>query len=870
VVLVFEKARSACGGSSKMDDGIQKAIKMGEANKHVIQLAQNWCGHIGVKIFGGIGLVEIQTGLPIGHRSFKCPHAAAQGFAGADLRSVALDFYDRNCVGCKQRLPVRFPNLSQLVGERDTAQQRAKEAADREKARQLAKFEARAARREQLSHNCAPAQAGLFDLINRLDREPSEETKRILLETATSVPEKFNSAVQETLFELLSSGQYLQAGAAIETLLKIKADPARLCEAGLRLFASGHHSDFAGEAVQKGLNADHEPLIPEALAGIIHLAMSFHGFLGGGHRVGNPLPLLKVYELFPSKILAGVRDQLRGPEKEQRIEACNAVLSILQVDPDFGARIAGELIRSISLPDDGYGETGSAAHWAARSLAQGMLYRPDAIDTIVQEQLPFADEEKAEALLDVYHQALRRDDLEEGEDHGHAARALAYSRLVQSLTRRAESHALSKVVSFLQYDAKDFPDLLEQHAETLLGAAALIAEELDTPDAAGSSLSLKPDMLKALETGSRRMTLNSALNALADLMGLAASQAPKEFGASIIKMFGELGEQHGRLKSILVKCFGRMAANSTTLSLAIPSLYRAMTDQSSLVRSAAAGACGALARYEPEDLPELLHDTFLLLLSDPFVIVHQSAVEALEQFPVPQARVPHVIQLLMSWVITYRNSRSNARFLAACINQLLSFSAEQSLPLNLRDAIVRIIAEMDTDAALKVVRRQGRMLRGSAGYTALLVRLLAEAELSEYDVSDLVEELYTSDPAEIRSDAKNIVTAAKNCSALEHDITNELLEILTSTGAWKAAAEIARNATARFTDSVWDRPMRLRSLARQLSAEIEAASADGDLDVIAKLTARWRDTLAQMAKDDEDNQKNRNPVFGIPIPNPSE
>src|ERR1700727_198251 len=125
-----------------IEDGIQKAIRIGEANKEVIQLAQNWCAHISVERRGGTGLVEAETGLPIGMRSFKCPYAAAQGFAGMDLGHIALDFYDRNCVGCKQRLPVRLPNLSQLVGERDMAQQHAQEAADREKARQLAKFEA--------------------------------------------------------------------------------------------------------------------------------------------------------------------------------------------------------------------------------------------------------------------------------------------------------------------------------------------------------------------------------------------------------------------------------------------------------------------------------------------------------------------------------------------------------------------------------------------------------------------------------------------------------------------------------------------------------------------------------------------------------
>jgi len=67
------------------------------------------------KRFGGTGMVELETGLPIGSRSFKCQHASAGGMAGMDLRMIALDFFDRNCKGCEKRVPVRIPNLSDFV-----------------------------------------------------------------------------------------------------------------------------------------------------------------------------------------------------------------------------------------------------------------------------------------------------------------------------------------------------------------------------------------------------------------------------------------------------------------------------------------------------------------------------------------------------------------------------------------------------------------------------------------------------------------------------------------------------------------------------------------------------------------------------------
>jgi len=104
-----------------MDREIQRATDIGHTNQEVLELAQNWCAHLTVEPWGGVGLVEQRTGLPIGMRRIRCPFARATGFAGMKLESVALDFYDRNCIGCKERRPVRLvashePDRTVIVG----------------------------------------------------------------------------------------------------------------------------------------------------------------------------------------------------------------------------------------------------------------------------------------------------------------------------------------------------------------------------------------------------------------------------------------------------------------------------------------------------------------------------------------------------------------------------------------------------------------------------------------------------------------------------------------------------------------------------------------------------------------------------------
>ncbi|HTQ59632.1 MAG TPA: hypothetical protein VMI32_05390, partial [Candidatus Solibacter sp.] len=180
---------------------IEQAVRIGERNKEVIELVQNWCAHAEVVQNGGIGLVEIQTGLPIGMRFFKCKYARAQGMAGMMLDEIAVDFYDRNCGDCKDRSPVRLPNLSELVAKRDAARARQAEAQTKHAEAETKAFGERANRRSKLSEGSAPARADIFAAIDSFDRQPSEEHKKVLLGMAGAVPGQFDDGLQHALYD---------------------------------------------------------------------------------------------------------------------------------------------------------------------------------------------------------------------------------------------------------------------------------------------------------------------------------------------------------------------------------------------------------------------------------------------------------------------------------------------------------------------------------------------------------------------------------------------------------------------------------------------------------------------------------------------
>ena len=79
-------------------------IALGQRNAEVIEFFQRFCGNIRIEVSGGIGMLEAATGLPIGHRAFRCAHASGNIVSGMMLEDLAVDFYEQHCRGCAFRV----------------------------------------------------------------------------------------------------------------------------------------------------------------------------------------------------------------------------------------------------------------------------------------------------------------------------------------------------------------------------------------------------------------------------------------------------------------------------------------------------------------------------------------------------------------------------------------------------------------------------------------------------------------------------------------------------------------------------------------------------------------------------------------------
>ena len=185
-----------------IQDDLARATEIGVENLAIISLAADWCEHIGVtKGPMGTGLVEQATGLPISGGSLRCQYATAPTSFGMVLKHNAVEFYERNCVGCAYHKPTgRTPNLrtwsDEIIAWRNEEARRVQVQRDLESEQRRRRSE----ERRFLLGAPDPSVQAILDLVERVDAELSDpEAEQLLLKHAELSPQDFPDPLLEHL-----------------------------------------------------------------------------------------------------------------------------------------------------------------------------------------------------------------------------------------------------------------------------------------------------------------------------------------------------------------------------------------------------------------------------------------------------------------------------------------------------------------------------------------------------------------------------------------------------------------------------------------------------------------------------------------------
>ena len=392
-----------------MRDRIQDAIENGQRNQHVLQLLYNWCGHVRARK-EGVGMVEQMTGLPIGHMSLECPHAPAGGMSAFELADTALDFHDRNCVDCKFRKPMGFPNLTELLTEREKRQNAQRLEQERQQGETANRLASREAARRNIRGSLDAISATTLDRIVELDRQ-EEGAGQKLIETAKLAPETFTPEITDHLFELINSQEYGLVGPSLEAVSHLPVDSARLCNAALRALRSFAHGEMGGAIVEKNCaNAD-PGLIADALPAIASLANPPSFDFGPGQRREPVMgPLKALYAHHKDAVRAGLRQMLESKRPYIARIAALGLSALISVDGTLTSFLVPDLIAKLAranrLLEGREDEVEDTLNDIRTVLVVDFKADPAKVDQLIKDFLLGAGDEGAAALYKIYDDVL--------------------------------------------------------------------------------------------------------------------------------------------------------------------------------------------------------------------------------------------------------------------------------------------------------------------------------------------------------------------------------------------------------------------------------------------------------------------------------
>lgn len=821
------------------DRMVEESLQMGDRNRKVLELARNWCALLNVESLGGSGLIEETTGLPIGIKRFRCDYALP-GNSSPSLEHILLDFYESNCKACGKRVPVGQPDVGQLVENRESERRKREERLSRMQQQQKAAIAARISRRGELRKGLDPELHGLLDIIDELDRARSDDAALMLERAVVLLRDKIEASILESLRELIRESNSTAAKAALRALKGVENDRHKLGEAALEAMARGIDIEYAGTIITECLDVCHDALVDGALPQLVHLVWVQKEIDAAYVRsTSDPRPLIKAYSIFGEKVRRSISGFLKSPQAFERILACKAIKYIAWSYPDFGLAMAREMIVSLDLADNRYDVEGSAA--VVEALAEVMKVRPAELDEILQNEMQGSDSHRRATLFRTYPIVMHpsKSDLPpEATD----ARRIAFQRITSALVAKDDSAVLEEASHCLSYDAMFYPALIKDFSVVLLEAAALLADDLSKECSPVPDPAPLVDAVEAFSLENRRMTIRKALRVVADVLGGAGAQSPESVGKFIIQRLENLTSEQEILKAALLSSLGRMINNPIGTKAAVPPLYSALNDSSPLVRAAAAKAYGTIASGAATDLPPLLHESFLLLLLDPFIAVHRAAIYALrEVIPLPEYRV-QAVSLIRNLVRVYLHADPADDFIEECFARLFAICrGDESLCDDATRELFEALKHAETSVAIKLVHWYGWKLRGLPGYVDVLVQLVSNCNTSLRELDDLLEELRHESPEEIARFTDKLLLAAERFSTIEPTLADDFLEILTLAGEWTGAVELASKRALGLGNSRWDQWERFYHSIRQVATEIESAISQRQIDGALRSIKKWKE-----------------------------
>ncbi|MCQ4631235.1 hypothetical protein GB927_014370 [Shinella sp. CPCC 100929] len=840
---------------------IADTIKAGERNRDTMVLVHNYCANARVEKFGGTGMIEQATGLPIGHHSMRCDFAPEGGMACWDLRDAVIDFYDRNCAGCQQRQPLRLPNLLEIITERDRALA-AQEARDAFDARLAAKaLEKRNAIRALLAPSLGAIARTLLDDIGLFDANRTRENFERVTQSARLAPEHFTPELVVYVSGLAKDQPWF-AEAALIILDAVSADDVEIVALATAMLRWGYSDRFAVEKLLPRIHAVSANVIPDIVGSAIDVAdPDDDEFLygDGEQRISrNPAFLVALYRRFQSEVTAAIERMLLSG-KRASVERAGRGLHALRVSD---AKVAAPILRTLvsvyvrapSLVSD-LKDDDDRLPDLAEAVNDAFDASPQEVDGLLQSFNKGAPPSHRARVTMAYALAVHVGYNEPPVPATSPRHSLALTRLIWTPTVERDDKVLEEVTSAFRAGSSGLELVVRAQLDAFVGALFLLDDRLADLDAEKGQPG--ENFLTAMERSTRRSVMRGLMDKFVEWASEAAAGDDASV-AKIIGMFDTIPDGRDNLRGALLGATKELSGDLAGLKLVLPHLYRALVGSSVLGRSYAATAVGELPYRSRSNIPDLLFEAFGALLWDQYVAVHKAAVNAFQHSIVPEQFRPNAAQAILNLIHYYRVQSNEDQFLAKCV-RILAGMADLFGKGNgaLRRYLIEVAMGIDPLYLRSDILSLSYSLGTEPEFAKLAARMIPHLA-DRYNQSDKAMNLLGRvTPDGLRANAQAFHDAA--IAVLDRELITALgiVEAFLRADMPNEADTLVTALLATNGDTV--RMRRRATLLRwpQLALRFERAVSARDADAISKASRAWSEAAAVDTQDKEDGRERR-------------
>ena len=843
------------------EEHIQEIVLHGEKNQRTAQRITNWCRNARIARSGGIGMVEQMTGVPIGHMGIECDHAPESGMHCWDLEDAAINFYLANCEHCDKRSPGTGQSIEPLIQDYKRRELERREAETNRKADEARRQGEQLATLARLRIPGEDLGNQIVDLLVAIVGKNDEKSSDALVELATLAPETFSSEIVEFLRAQVSNANDRLEIPALRTLLELPLEEKIKRQLAIKNARKRNIDESSAKHLQEFAYYLSSDEIEAVLPNFALLARPVSGF-PHMQRQPNSGPLLAIAAHHPEDTKRVINNWLSS-SSPHLVDTAFRVISVLTVPHSnivepFLRDVLSKLLRRTYLLPKYQRDSASDRLQVLRGTARRLFRRfPKTADSVLQSLLEgAADTAKSEAAR-VYSGVLEKEWNEVTAGAGQAEE-IAFTRILWMAVDDPIDSLDGNATHFFSHVHSDLLPIAANHVEAILGAAATLSSKLNEQNP-HELLAVPTSGMEELERTHRRNAIylfqgnliKWAFEAVA-LQGLFGIRLALEF-------YEALPQTETEMRANVVEHLSKLMKNSATVNEIIPHLYGAMTSPEALIRGSAARALGEVSHEVRRDLPDLVFEVYLVLLSDPNVFVHKTAARCLKVYDFPERLKTNVALSLLTLIRVYQRTEDDQMFVADLLRKYVhGCLTDTQLSGNHGGFVVAAISQLDDVYARNALDSLGQQLTFAPGIVQLCIKMLGNS-IAEYHGQDKILQVLDDVPVEVlESHAKDLGESAPAFASTRPHFTNSLIALLAKAACWGEATEVCTRVLSNIGDTRRERVLRYHYESLRQVCEFESVRATEGIS-ISKAKARW--SSLQREKKDEEAERDARESF---------